>query len=261
MPNDIQTVPQKGGIYLTGPLGPEPLKALGVIGDFPAIEPGWDPQDSWSALYRICMVSGRVNRFQQSGLLRLIRHAGTQTREFRLTVDRYMKNETDRCHHHHAEIVCRGDALGSPVSWKLTSSYLTPQGAADPTVSRTTSWKAPGSAGALTTNWGLFEAVQRLPFKTASSLEFTMLETLDLPKENQRLSYRGELMFPADVGPVTLHSFQHLGRGILPMEYFVDEDHRLVACANSSRVYVLESAALMPLPEVLQPVLAKLRSA
>jgi hypothetical protein len=260
MPGNNQAIPQRSGFYMLGPHSPESLKAIGVLGDLPAIEPGWNAQGNWSALFRICMISGRVNSFHQSGLLKLTRHAGTQSQKFRLTVDRYIKNDTDRCHHHHAEIVCRGDALGSPVSWELTSSYLTPQGTADPTVSRTTSWKDSGSDGALATSWGLYEAVQRMPFEKSASLKFTMLETLDLPKENQRLSYRGKFTFPTDGGPMTLHCFQHLGWGIIPTEYFVDDNHRLVACTNSARVYVLESAALLPLPKVLQPALAKLRS-
>jgi hypothetical protein len=154
----------------------------------------------------------------------------------------------------HAEVQCRNDALASPVSWTLKSALTDTEGkpASDldfeeqVTVDGSTlrvqsagrTLSRPGSEH-LTSDWPLFDAVQRLPLKESPPLRFDLLEGLSLLKRGHRLWYHG--VETVEIGGVSrrLHVFHQTGRGILPYEYWLDEQHRLLVVVTGPRAYIL----------------------
>lgn len=253
------TVKQAGRIG--DPIDLAILKAQGEIRDFePASD--FDPAGSGSADFHILTSSGTWNRLLPPiGLLRLRRETAGDS--FMLEVERYLRNETDRLHVATASIRCRADALASPVEWRMTSVFEDPEGGETPGLTERISGRAEAGAyeirsdsrtvsgradPALATNWGLFEAVQRLPFGDAAEHRFMLLEGTDLVKPDQRLRYRGRFDYSADSGAVPVHCFQHLGRGVMPTDYWLDETHRLLAVINSGRAYVRAEMAIQALP-------------
>ena len=120
---------------------------------------------------------------------------------------------------------------------------------------------------AYTVNWALFDAVQRLPRAPFAPLSFTMLDHFDQPKANQVLSYRKAVdvrlgwqrvkreqyvdlpkgrirktRWVKDGGrTVRLHAYDHVGEGIVPWVYWVDDQGRLLFVVAGLEAYVLES--------------------
>jgi hypothetical protein len=98
-------------------------------------------------------------------------------------------------------------------------------------------------AGRLTTsNWSLFEAVQRLPFD-CRELRFEMFEEMELRKPEHGLWPGAAADVEIGGRTVKLHSFEQIGRGILPMTYWLDDQHRLIIAVNARRAYLLDSRA------------------
>ena len=94
-----------------------------------------------------------------------------------------------------------------------------------------------------TSNWSLFDAVQRLPGEETSTLDFTLLEDLDLIKDRQQLSYWQSAEFGFGESICPLVGYQHTGQGILPYQYWVDEHNRLLFVISGIRAYIFDPNA------------------
>jgi hypothetical protein len=128
--------------------------------------------------------------------------------------------------------------LASPVEWELSSQFTGPGGKIISELSQQNRGSVTESAAA--SDWGLFEAVQRLDFDKKSSPQFDLLEGMSVSKSGHRLSYRG--IYPMKMGTqsIPLHCFAQLGRGILPTEYWLDDRHRLLAVISMNKAYILD---------------------
>jgi len=120
---------------------------------------------------------------------------------------------------------------------------------------------------AYTTNWALFDAVGRLPRKAFAPVRFTLTDNLDQPKPNHTLSFRTsddvilgekrvrqEKVVDLEKGrvkktrwattggrPVRLHAYDHLGEGIVPEIYWVDDAGRLLFMVAGLEAYILDT--------------------
>ena len=153
-----------------------------------------------------------------------------------------------------AGVTCKADDLCTPIQWKIDSEVIDPKGEQVPLTAVSVSCKADKMkvTGRLSSNWSLFDAVQRLPFDS-KTIEFTMLEELELLRPEQRLS-AGEtaevelgaagasIPIRRDGRMVKLHSFEQIGRGILPITYWLDDQHRLIIAVGGRRAFLFDSA-------------------
>jgi hypothetical protein len=95
-----------------------------------------------------------------------------------------------------------------------------------------------------TSNWSLFDAVQRLSGKGAAPLRFAVLEDLDLVKPNQRLTFvEGTSVAVGEGRQLALSGYERIGEGILPYHYWVDEQHRLLFVLSGPRAYLYDPEA------------------
>ena len=94
--------------------------------------------------------------------------------------------------------------------------------------------------GRWTSDWSLFEALQRRPFRSGEALKFDVLEGLSLLKRGHVLRYKGRRQVTLGDAASTLHLFHQVGRGVLPYEWWLDEAHRLVLVVTGYRTYILE---------------------
>ena len=183
------------------PLVPDLLGDMNLLQGFPETPADFDPNGQWTNTYRIMTCHGyREEGNEDIGLLRLSKSPDTDD-TFRLQVDREIVNDEHRLHKYTAEIICRKDPI--------------------------------------TADWCLFEAVQRLPFESSTSLVVDILEGLSVHKYNQRLSYRG-LYTRANN---SLQWFHQIGHGVLPYEYWLDNHHRLQMVTTGARTYILSDDA------------------
>jgi hypothetical protein len=111
-----------------------------------------------------------------------------------------------------------------------------------------------------TSNWSLFEAVQRLPGKETSPIQFALLEDLDLLKEGQRLTFRGETTLTLNGKTIPLQEYQQIGDGILPFHYNLDEQRRLIVALSGQRAYLWNPKAQEQLAEIQDRVLRKVQN-
>jgi hypothetical protein len=130
-----------------------------------------------------------------------------------------------------AVVLCRQDALSTPVSWTVDSCILD---VAAHQIAHTSASQTGHSDGlvSVTSNWSLLDAVQRLPF-AAQAVRFDLIEDMTLPKPNQLLRYAGS---PSP----GIHRFEQTGWGVLPVEYWLDDSHRLLMAVYGVRAFVLE---------------------
>ena len=141
-----------------------------------------------------------------------------------------------------AGVTCRADELATPIQWRVDFQIIDPQGKTVPMTAVSVLGKADKLrvSGRHSSNWSLFDAVQRLPFDSRA-VEFTMLEELELLRPDQRLSpgVRAEVEIGGRL--MKLHSFEHVGRGILPITYWLDDNHRLIIAVGGRRAFLYES--------------------
>ncbi len=241
------------------PLTPEMLKELRALDEFPTTPEDFKPDGNWVNTYRIWTCHGyRESGNYNVGFVRIRRAASKSKEEFMLFVHQQVVQVDGILNVINARMIYLNDQLASPIEWYLSSRFANPDGrdvrelGTEETIlikGNVMSVKAGGRsfkrkvAGRLSCDWCLFEAVQRLKFDKKSSLTFDMLEPLSLLKEGQRLSYRGAHPMKIGTKDVSLHRFDQLGDGILPYEYWLDDNHRLLAAISMHKAYILDEQA------------------
>jgi hypothetical protein len=220
------------------PLTPGMLKELGAIRGFPPPSEDFAPDMNWEHAYRIWTCHGyRESGNDNVGYLR-IRRTTDSDDHFALNVYRKVVQADALVHILEAKVKCRKNPLASPAEWELETCFVDADNNELPHLRN--SEKGLFTAVRDTTgDWCLFEAVQRLEFDKQRSLNFRLLEGLNVSKPDQRLFYRG--VYPTRIeGLNRLHCFAHLGSGILPTEYWLDDSHRLLAVISMNKAYILD---------------------
>jgi hypothetical protein len=217
----------------------------------------FSPDSEWEHLYSVLVLTpARMEKGEHAhpyGKLRLTRKAAAGG-QFQLAVDLAIQTRGRSGMHTRASLVCAADRLASPQRWELHSDIVEDGGPAPLPVSETAAVRdgeivRPGrarrkvGARALTSNWSLMEAVQRLPFDTTTPLEFDMLEDMDMHKAGQSLHAIGTVTVRTAAGDLQLNGFRHTGRGILPIHYWLDREHRLILAEGSLRAFLWEQKA------------------
>jgi hypothetical protein len=151
-----------------------------------------------------------------------------------------------------ALITCRDDRLATPTRWELSSVAIGKQDGRPRPLSETREIGrvergmvelGPGGGGRsfpvgerVTSNWSLFDAVQRLP--EGARLSFTMLEDLRLVRRDQRLLPEGSVEVAFANRTVSLRGFRQTGEGVLPIHYWRDEQGRVLLALGNVRAYI-----------------------
>jgi hypothetical protein len=95
--------------------------------------------------------------------------------------------------------------------------------------------------GVFTISWLLFEAVRHLPKDAHEKYKFTMFDHFDQVKKDQLLYYCKSIEANFNGTSMILHAFDHIGNGIVPWVYWVDEHGRLLCAISGIEAYVLVS--------------------
>lgn len=258
---------KKGTQGVGEPLSPGLLHELQAFDTLPTAPSDFTPDGAGTNTYTIWTCHGqRSSGNRVVGLLRIARRPGSGD-TFSLDVDQHIVNDEGGLHKVHAEIECRRDTRATPVRWTLDNQFIGPDGKQRPEPATRETATVTGASVELTVgervftragsaqiaaDWCLFEAVQRLPFAEGTALTFDVLEGLSLLKRGQRLAYRGEAPVPIGDSMLPMHRFSQIGHGILPYEYWLDEQHRLQFVITHSRAYILDDDAETKLANVLK---------
>ena len=232
------------------PLTLDSLVDYGAFGGFiPPVET-FDPDGAWENRYRVWLYSA-----SNQGTMRLTRSATPPSQTGVLNVEQSVIQSPGSVHQTSAQIQFVADALSTPQSWQIDSVILdlnsqpieksrvletgSVTGGQIQVIANGRTLLRPAPA-VFTSNWSLFDAVQRLPGPATTPLEFDLLEELDLLKTGQRLSYQESRTLDVNGNNLSLIGYHLIGEGILPYEFWVDEQHRLLIALSGLRAYIYD---------------------
>ncbi len=225
------------------PITPSMLVELDAITKHSPAPGDFSPAGNWMHSYRIWTCHGyRESGNENVGFLRIER-IGNSGETFVLNVHQEVVQTDAIIHIIDGKIKCRNNKLASPVEWRLKSRFTGPDGKHVSELLSSNNGKAAEEAERTTSDFCLFEAVQRLAYDKESSMSFDLLEGMSLKKSDHRLSYRGVTPLKVDGMDIPLHCFVQLGSGILPYEYWLDSRHRLLAVTSMNKAYILDEKA------------------
>ncbi len=248
-------------------LTPQRLQELGALQ--PMSPPGrFDPEGDWVNRYRMwaAIARGRIDYGQSRMLGHLVLRRTRRPDGDGFTLSLHQKVVMDegdpagrRPHGWHeidAEIRCRCDELARPVSWRMRNRFGRDLAILDHlTMQEQGAKTADGAAYTIgdetfpihidtpwTSDWSLFEAVQRLDGTADEPLRFELLEKLRLPKPGQVIRRNPALDCElAGIGP--LRCFSQTGHGILPVDYWRDAAGRLRIVVTLHVAWILDEQA------------------
>lgn len=225
------------------PLTPTLLDGLSALSDFPPSSEDFKPDGNWINTYRIWTCHGYNESGNENvGYLRIKRLIDSDS-SIVLKVHQEVLQADALVNIVEATIECQNNQLASPIQWRVSSRLIDADGKHISQLSSNDNGSAGAGKNRNTCDWCLFEAVQRLEFNMQTSLNFDMLEGLSLLKKDQHLSYRR--LFPTKIGAenIPLHCFVHLGNGILPCEYWLNDQHRLLVVTSMNKAYIFDEQA------------------
>ena len=218
----------------------------------------FDPHGIWDHRYAVWIVLPESNfgKAQPMGALQIRRQPAGENAA---TLDVILKTTQGVRTSYRAEarIACAADRLSTPTSWELKSVILDFAGKPVPGADAQETGRVEQgiihrkgkvertlpAPKAFTSNWSLFDAVQRFPGNEIEPMNFDMFEELGLFKPNQRLSFKQSIELELGGARVRLHGFQQLGEGILPYHYWLDDQRRLLIAVGGLRAFVFDSSA------------------
>ena len=212
----------------------------------------FDPKGAWRQSYFIWMTGGTWQCYR--GMLTFERTPKENGIVSLRVNQQFLADRMRSIHEMSATILCQDDALGTPLSWQLRSRMFdskTGKDFANGTVEQigkavpeaieitTNGVKTTHKvAGPWTSNWSLFEAVQRA---SGAPPRFTLLEDLDMVKPVHRLHRRGEETLTFAGKEVRATRYDQIGQGCLPRVYYVDGTGRLILTHTALRAYILDA--------------------
>lgn len=213
----------------------------------------FNPRANWVLTYALWLEDAK----KAAGYLELRREASGSG--LSLQVESAVLQTTGVIQSTKAKIFCAEDALCTPHSWQLESCILSHSG--DPVASTQLTYTAVVNKDAIqaefgarkrvrqvpvpfTSNWSLFEMVQRMSNNRGTPLRFALLEDLDLLKPRQTLSVLEKTTVPTAGGRfLSLDCYEQIGEGVLPCHYWVDQQHRLLFVLSGTRAYLYDPQA------------------
>ncbi len=231
-----------------------------VLRDYLPPSGPFDPAGRWFHQYRLyTVVNGDLHPPPVRGTLQIERVPQAAGGAI-LKVNFEKTSRYAGVHTVQATVVCAGDDLSTPVKWNSTYTAAAPAHplkmslelqetgiARDRSIiiKRGSEQKRLLLESAYTSNWALFDAVQRLARQGGAARRFTLLDD-DAPKANQVLDfYQSVDLKDRWPGAPTLrvHGFLQIGDGIPPQVYWVDDRGELLFLISGLNAFVLDAAA------------------
>ncbi len=219
----------------------------------------FDPSGHWLHQYRLyTVVNGDIPVPPVRGTLRIERvpqAAGGAT----LNINYEKTSRYAGVHTFVATVVCAGDDLSTPMKWTSTYTAAPPAHPLKMSLAQNESGVAIDGAlnikqgkvqkklslpSAYTSNWAIFDAVQRLARPGGAPLRFTLLDD-DAPKPDQVLAFYQTVDLKGrwpGAPNLRVHGFLQIGDGTTPQVYWVDDRGELLFLVSGLNVHILDAA-------------------
>ncbi len=248
------------GLPLTDPRDHFSLNRIPfVVERYRPPEGTFDPAGTWVQEYDYVALG--YWHFRTQGSLRIARRPiGNGSVSLRFDMDRI--GRTGYSHYIVAEMEAHDDALAVPKAWRMEAKIA--KSGDDPpylfsgmrkmgrlegaTLTVVTGGDAESTAlpGPCTCKWSLIDVAQRLPREKTERLRFSLIDEFDEVRHNQYITYRTTAMLPLRDGPAKLTAYEHLGEGVIPTVYWVDERGRTLFVVTGVEAFVLRSSCGVP---------------
>jgi hypothetical protein len=215
----------------------------------------FDPSGGWDHTYRILTLA--YSRMQSCGTLNIVREPRGGGEVF-LDIRIERPALSGFTHFTRAEMVCRADAMATPLRWSTTTKiarswqedgYLNSEMTKTAQAEEDSIVFTCGSAiervvvpGATTCRYNLIEAVQRAVPGAFAPVRFCCMDEFDEPTPGHCVEFREAVPLAIGNGARKLNLFFHTGSGLIPSEYWVDGSGRLLFLISGIEVLVLEKA-------------------
>ncbi len=257
------------------PLTPAVLARLGVLEKLPETPADFSPAGAWVNKYLVFTCHGYVETGNEGiGVLRLERSPDANRSGFTINVRQRIVNDAGHVHEIEVLARCRADRLATPVEWRLLSRFEDAAGhevaelraeergsyqSGKVVVKKGVSKRTWEGRLAVTSDWLLMEAVQRLEAEAAETEPFDMLQGLSVMRSGQRLLPAGQGE-PAESAGYRFRRIVQVGRGVLPYDYWLlAESSRLAIVTTGPRAYVLCEEADDIVNRRLESIRARMR--
>ena len=243
------------------PLDPITLGMTEAYDEFPKAPAEFNPHGEWEHSYRIYGIHGYKTHPRSinatMGFLRIVRKNLTNNK-LQLNITKLSMGDRGNVHELSCEMICEKDALGTPLSWTINNRFYDYYGQERKNVS----YAEKGSAESGTVNiwkknirssisvnkhftsdWSLFEAVQRMDKSETTSKPFDVLFGLSVLRQEHRLIDRGKFIYAKDGDMREFDLLHEIGPGMVPYEYYLDDSHFLLAVFTMNVVYFYDPVA------------------
>jgi hypothetical protein len=248
------------------PLTPTRLVSLKCWDERPSLE-GWQAASKNGRTYTLFAHHGYVGDDRVAGLVTLHRKpGGGGPGDFVLEVLQRRLSLGNREHVLEAEIHCRTDALGTPLSWNLESRFYDKGSGEDRRLRQTMEGRTEDKRLELTVNgrheshrfgpglsaeWPLMVALTHRPDLPAPGVQFDFFQEFNLLKRRHTLRFREGVHDDLD-GIAPLTCTLQTGPGVLPMEYWFTEEGVLACMIRSYDAWLLDERAQVRYDEKLK---------
>lgn len=228
------------------------------IGTFAPPAGPFDPSGPWELRWRILVTVGGMDGGARSGTLQIRREPGPDGSVTLRVVTRVIVGGLQQFVAT-GILNCGSDDLTGVARWEMVSfiedskagpiesTRIREHGVSHIEGARVTRggirelYRCPNGP-VFTSNWSLFDAVQRLA-PDAVPRPFDMLEDLTLLRRDQRITPGETREIRLGEQTMRLRSFRQIGEGILPTHYWIDASGRLVFASCGLRGYLLETGS------------------
>ena len=248
---------KKDRTIVGSPLIPQMIHDLDALGTLSPMDV--PPAGAWTDTFRIWACHGyRESGNENVGFLKLQRTPAQSDGVFTLNVLQKIQNDAGIAHWLDAQIQCRTDRVATPIKWRLKSTFHDPAGRTvhelgteqtgrvrDRTIETQTRGKTRTikAARPVTGDWCLLEAVQRMPCEETDPVRMDVLKEMDLLQTDHRIAYIGLESVVRQGADMPLYRFHQWGRGMLPYDYWLDQNHRLQVFVTLSIAYIRDDNA------------------
>lgn len=233
---------------------PHSIKVIAnILKDYVPPEGSFEPASDWDLTFTMWVPIKLVGADWIAGSLSLSRRSTAGGFDLSIKQVSRRVGRGDREERLEARVSCASDKTATPLRWTLSTEIFDSAGKAAPhtrgairgesrpgqfQVTRSSA-RTHSTGKALTDRWTVMEAVQRLPFEPGTT-RFDFLEDLEALKQGHRLDYAGVTDVELPRCRIKLHSFEQIGPGVLPITYWLDENHRLLFAVGGIRAYILD---------------------
>jgi len=248
------------------PLTPIVLERMGQLSDLKVNSPNTETTENWKFNYLSWTCHGYEKfKNKDSGLLTIERKNNSSDDGFDLIIHQKTVNTDGIVNVVDAIISCNNDTLSTPLHWEMKSRFTDVHGKIRPELTLIRKAYIEGDVihfnsnkckstkkikNRISSDWCLFDAVQRLPFENFPEIKFDTFEALYRFKPNQTLRFRDDFKQTIK-GNIELKCFTQIGEGVLPYEFWVDENHKPLIVITFSRVYILKDKANQIISKVI----------